>query len=98
MGRVPADAMMDGVMILAGAILLITPGVLTDVVALALLIPALRALVKRGVMATLRRRVEVRTAHFTQTYSAGGWHDATNGQGDEIIEAKVIKSHVEDAK
>lgn len=98
-GRVPADAMLDGAMILAGAILLITPGVLTDVVALALLIPPLRALVKRAVMATLRHRVEVKTAHFTQAYSAGGWDgDEASDRRDEIVEAKVIRSHVEDAR
>jgi len=98
-GRVPADAMIDGVLVLVGAILLITPGVLTDVFALALLIPPLRSLVKRALVSALRRRVEIKTTHFTQSYSTGDWDgDGPGGQRDEIVDAKVIRSHVEDAR
>jgi len=98
-GRIPADAMMDGVLILVAAILLITPGVLTDVVALGLLLPPVRALVKRAVIASLRRRVQIKTAHFSETYSSAGWNGNAPASGsDEIVEAKVIRSHVEDAR
>lgn len=53
-GRVPADALVDGVLILIAGALLVTPGVLTDAVGFCLLIPPLRTLLKR----TLRRRFE----------------------------------------
>jgi UPF0716 protein FxsA len=97
-GRIPAQAVIDGVLILVAAILLVTPGVLTDAVGLALLIPPIRAIVKRGAMAWFRRNVEVRTARFTSKFQSTGI--GSNGapqRHDEIIEAKVIKSHVEDA-
>ena len=48
-----------GALFLVAAALLIAPGILTDIVGFALLIPPLRALVKRGVSTWLRRHVQV---------------------------------------
>jgi UPF0716 protein FxsA len=46
-GEVPANEVIDGVMIVFGGALLLTPGFLTDVVGLALLLPPTRALLRR---------------------------------------------------
>ena len=53
-GIVPAEEMVDAVLIFVGGILLITPGVLTDLCALVLLIPYSRTIFKRW----LRRRFD----------------------------------------
>jgi len=53
-GIVPAEEMVDGVLIFVAGILLIIPGVLTDLFALVLLIPYTRTLFKRW----LRRRFD----------------------------------------
>ncbi len=53
-GRLPASPLLDGVIILVAGALLVTPGVLTDVVGLLCLIPGFRALIKAG----LQRRFE----------------------------------------
>lgn len=53
-GRMPAPRMMDGVMIMAAGILLITPGLITDAVGFLLLIPPVR----REIRIWLRRRIE----------------------------------------
>jgi UPF0716 protein FxsA len=53
-GIVPAEEMVDGVLIFVGGILLITPGVVTDLFALVLLIPYTRTIFKRW----LRRRFD----------------------------------------
>ena len=53
-GIVPAEEMVDGVLIFVGGVLLIIPGVLTDFFALILLIPYTRTLFKRW----LRRRFD----------------------------------------
>ncbi|MPZ75432.1 MAG: membrane protein FxsA [Deltaproteobacteria bacterium] len=53
-GIVPAEEMLDGVLIFIGGVLLITPGVLTDLFALVLLIPYTRTIFKRW----LRRRFD----------------------------------------
>lgn len=51
-GRVPAAEVIDGFLILLAAALMLAPGFLTDIVAIFLLIPPVRA----GVRALLRRR------------------------------------------
>lgn len=53
-GQIPAEELIDGVLILAGGILLFTPGVLTDLFALVLLFPSTRTHFKRW----LRRRFD----------------------------------------
>ena len=45
-GRMPTAQILDGLLILIGAVLLITPGLLTDVVGFVLVIPSTRALLK----------------------------------------------------
>jgi UPF0716 protein FxsA len=95
-GRMPGDALIDGALFLVAAALLIAPGILTDIVGFALLIPPLRALVKRGVSAWLRRHVQVQAARFTSTYPTGAAGSRSNSH-DEIIEAHVVSTRVEDA-
>jgi UPF0716 protein FxsA len=95
-GRMPADALIDGFLILFAGILLVTPGVLTDLLGVALLIPPVRKLVKRGVAAWIKRNIEFRVGRATADFwSAAGEQAAP--RRDEIIEAKVIRTHVEDA-
>jgi UPF0716 protein FxsA len=53
-GQIPAEELIDGVLILLGGILLVTPGVLTDLFALVLLFSATRTPFKRW----LRRRFD----------------------------------------
>lgn len=45
-GRMPTDDMVNGVMILVGGILLLTPGIITDALGFLLLIPATRDIIK----------------------------------------------------
>ena len=53
-GQIPAEGLIDGVLILFGGILLVMPGVLTDLFALVLLLPFTRTYFKRW----LRRRFD----------------------------------------
>jgi UPF0716 protein FxsA len=57
-GRLPADELLSGGLVLAGGLLLVTPGLLTDAVGLALLIPFIRLRVVEGVKDFLRRKIE----------------------------------------
>ena len=93
-GKMPADALVDGLLVFLAGALLITPGMLTDVAGFALLLPPIRAVVKRLAKAWFIRHVEVRAATFRTTHSSNSHQLA----GDEIIDARVISSHVEDVK
>jgi UPF0716 protein FxsA len=95
-GRMPADALIDGFLILLAGILLVTPGVITDLFGVVLLIPPARAVVKRAVAAWIKRNIEVRVGRATTDF----WSSTgpTSSRGDEIIDARVIRTHVEDAQ
>ena len=56
-GNLPAPKMMDGVMILVAGALLVTPGLITDFVGFALLIPFVREKIRDGLRKTLERKV-----------------------------------------
>ena len=57
--RFPGREAADGVMVAVGGTLLVTPGFITDVVGLLLLLPPTRALIRRALFRYLRRRVVV---------------------------------------
>ena len=58
-GQLPVDEMLAGLCLFAAGLLLLTPGFITDAVGFALLIPAVRLWVARGVRARLGKRVVV---------------------------------------
>ncbi len=57
MGIVPSGRLIDGVLILIAGILLITPGLLTDICGFAFLIPPVRDRIKRSIRDGLQRKV-----------------------------------------
>ena len=58
-GRVPAAELVDGFLILLAAALMITPGFLTDIVAIFLLLPPVRAMVRQTLRRRFARRIEI---------------------------------------
>jgi UPF0716 protein FxsA len=58
-GRVPHREALDGALVIFGGALLLTPGFVTDVVGLLLLIPPTRAIARRLVAALVARRLVV---------------------------------------
>lgn len=63
-GRVPTQSLLEGVAVLLGCALLVTPGVLTDAFGLLLFVPAVRRRIARWVA----RRIRL---HIEQAVSAG---------------------------
>lgn len=60
-GRFPAVSLLDGLLLFAAGLLLITPGVLTDIVGFLLIIPATRIPIREWVAAKLRRMINTGT-------------------------------------
>jgi UPF0716 protein FxsA len=58
-GRMPHREVLDGVLVIFGGAFLITPGFLTDIVGLTLLLPPSRAVIRRFLVGRLGRRVVV---------------------------------------
>lgn len=81
-GGMPGRALMDGICILLGGALLLTPGLLTDVVGFSLLLPPSR----RWIQERMQRRIEsqladgsLRVTTFGGFPGAGGAHRGTGG-------------------
>ena len=53
-GNIPADKMIDGLMIFVGGIVLLTPGLLTDIFGFAMLVPLTRNIFKRWIKNKLK--------------------------------------------
>nr|WP_295969955.1 FxsA family protein [uncultured Bacillus sp.] len=60
-GRVPGDEMMDGLCIVIGGIFLLTPGFLTDLLGILLLLPPTRSFMKPLMMKMLQRWMDKNT-------------------------------------
>jgi UPF0716 protein FxsA len=56
-GEPPAAPVLDGLLILVAAVLLVTPGVLTDLAAIVLLIPPVRRSIRRSLSNRLQARI-----------------------------------------
>ena len=57
-GSMPADALFDGVLVLIGGVLLLTPGILTDATGFLLLLPASRGLFKMYIKRWVERKIQ----------------------------------------
>ena len=65
-GRIPGHSMIDGLCVFAGGILLLTPGLFTDLLGFLLLVPPTRRIARNWVIRLMRRRLDqgmIRT-HF----------------------------------
>jgi UPF0716 protein FxsA len=58
-GEVPGRELVDGLLILLAGVLLITPGFLSDVAGILLLLPPVRAVIRASVVSVLARRAEL---------------------------------------
>ena len=57
-GIMPGDSLVQGIIILAGGILLLTPGFVTDIVGFILLIPVSRNIVKKYLLKWLKGKIK----------------------------------------
>lgn len=72
-GRVPDEGLLGGALVLVGGVLLVTPGVLTDVLGFALLFPPTRRLVADRVRARLERRLSAASEVRSPPSSTAGF-------------------------
>ncbi len=89
-GKPPAAALFDGLLILVAGVVLITPGILTDAVGFALLLPPVRMVIRRILMKRLLAKFQVHASSMRHGPSAGGVDDR-----DRIIDVQVVDEKVE---
>ena len=110
-GKLPADSILDGLAILIAGVFLVTPGVLTDVVAILLLIPPVRAPVRAIAKKRFQKMLADDSISFLSSASMGDdlfgfgegagatYHSSTFGgtdaQGDVIDVTPEPEDHRE---
>jgi UPF0716 protein FxsA len=65
-GRVPTKEVLDGVLVVFGGALLLTPGFITDVFGIIFLLPPTRALVRRVALANVAARMAASATKFAR--------------------------------
>ncbi|AKL96669.1 phage effecting protein FxsA [Clostridium aceticum] len=63
-GRMPGDELINGLCVIVGGALLLTPGIFTDVIGFSLVIPVTRAAIKSTVRSKMKRMIEEGTFMF----------------------------------
>ena len=94
-GKLPADAMLDGLMIFVAGLLLITPGILTDVVGFSLLVPLIRQGLRRRLRDSFRVQSSVHVQGFGGPFPGAGQPSAQSPD-DEIIDVEFERHGDED--
>jgi UPF0716 protein FxsA len=56
-GNIPHDALLDGLFILVGGILLLTPGMITDLAGILLLLPPTRSILRKRAKAWIKAKI-----------------------------------------
>lgn len=90
-GQMPADELFDGVLILVAGIVLVTPGILTDLMGFGLLIPPVRSVIKGVLRSWAKKNIEVRTSQTTTQFWSQPGHPHFR---DEVIDAEVVETRV----
>ena len=81
-GRVPAEEVVDGALVIVGGALLLTPGFVTDVVGLACVAPPTRAVLRRW----LQRRAQGSLRWLTPFGGVG----RVAAQREEVVDVEVV--------
>jgi UPF0716 protein FxsA len=64
-GRMPTEELINGVLVLVGGIVLLTPGFFTDAVGFFLLIPTTRRFIREKIELFIRRKIESGDIHIS---------------------------------
>jgi UPF0716 protein FxsA len=95
-GRMPGQALQDGIAVLVGGAFLVTPGILTDLAGLALLFPPTRRIAQRLVRRSLERRIREGSLNFVvlgpgMFGGEPGSPGASGQRGDGLDPSKEIR-------
>jgi len=84
-GSLPAESLADSALIFVAGLLLITPGLITDLVGMSLLIPFCRSWYKRRAAEWIRSRFQ-----FT-SFQQGWTNTGTTTQTSQVIDSYVVE-------
>jgi UPF0716 protein FxsA len=83
-GRIPHREIVDGVLVIFGGAFLITPGFITDVIGVLLLLPPSRAIIRRSLARNFANRAVVRVFGGSPRRRRGGAGSAYDVDGTAV--------------
>jgi UPF0716 protein FxsA len=89
-GRLPATELLDGMLVVVAGVLLLTPGVVTDCLGIALLFPPSRSLLRSWLVRWFQSRWRL------QAFSSSTHEADTKGQSSQVIDSYVVRSDDEE--
>ena len=93
-GQLPEEGIVSGLLILVGGVLLIAPGVLTDLTGLALMIPPVRRSVAKRINARLQKRISDGSIQVMHLGGGGfgfsGFESGGGGSDGVVVDAEVV--------
>lgn len=92
-GELPEEGIVSGLLILLGGVLLLVPGVLTDIVGLPLLIPPVRRAVAKRINARLQKGISQGSIQIMQIGQTG-FGFAPHESADESPLGRVVDAEV----
>ena len=96
-GRVPAREVVDGALVLLGGALLLTPGFLSDVVGLLLVLPPTRAALRGSLTALALRRMTGGAVGVPRPGGPRGGRRGGPGRG-RVVDGEVVDGEVLDGE
>jgi UPF0716 protein FxsA len=72
-GTIPTDSLIDGLFILIAGALLITPGLITDIVGFLVMIPGFRRWLRKRIKERFKQKLEAGQMHFYSSYNSTDW-------------------------
>ena len=93
-GSVPGAELLDGVIILISAALLITPGVLTDVIGFLGLVPGTRSLLRKYLYARFLPLISTKGVRFNTTSTTSPNNGFTNYSGQQDLDDRSNSQEV----
>lgn len=90
-GEIPKDGVISSVLVLVGGVLLVTPGVMTDVTGLLLLIPLVRRRVAVPIKRWLERRFQIQAVGDPRMFGFGG-SPFGPPEPDDVIDATAVEA------
>ena len=92
-GRLPGASLMNGLAVLVGGTLLLTPGILTDVFGFSLLVPFTRSVILRSFRRSMERNIREGRVQV-HVFSPGGFPSPGQDDLDGRTEVQVEKKEI----
>jgi UPF0716 protein FxsA len=95
-GRMPGREVIDGALVIFGGALLLTPGFLSDILGLILLLPFTRALVRRVLVARFAPRIVASAASGAQSRMGRIFTFESGGRAPRTVDDDVVDGTAHD--